>query len=82
MEECPGKEGKEGEVLSTEDMMPKQGLASAWLGRRTRRRGRGGRRGGARVLAVVVEGVLRGMAECLLSKCVNGLRHDCMHVTE
>jgi len=43
-------------------MMPKQGLASAWLGRRTRRRGRGGRRGGARDLAVVVEGVLGGMA--------------------
>jgi len=42
--------------------MPKQGLASAWLGRRTRRRGRGGRRGGARDLAVVVVEVLGGMA--------------------
>lgn len=42
--------------------MPKQGLASAWLERRTRRRGRGGRRGGARDLAVVVVEVLGGMA--------------------
>lgn len=41
--------------------MPKQGLASAWLGRRTRRRGRGGSRGGARDLAGVVEGVLGGI---------------------
>lgn len=35
------------DVLSTEDMISRQGFAPAWFGRRTRSLGRRGRRGAA-----------------------------------
>lgn len=47
-------EGRKAHILRTEDMIPRHGFAVPWLGRRTRRRGRGGRRG---VVPRALEGI-------------------------
>jgi hypothetical protein len=52
--------------LSIEVMMPTHGFASGWLRRRTRRRGRGGRRGGSGVVLVRGRGIDGSTLPCCL----------------
>ena len=54
-------------ILSTEDIIPKQGFAAPWFGRRTRSLGTGGNRGAAET---ALEAALAGIVLPLRSQMI------------